>query len=327
MRIGLLGAARITSSAIIAPTNVMPSAVLQGIAARDGQRAQAFAKKHGVTTTFDDYTSLVSAADIDLVYNALPINLHAEWTIKALQAGKHVLCEKPLAMNANEARRMIDAASTSDVRLIEAFHHRYHPAFKIFLEWIAAGSIGEIKEIDAVFNVPISDDGVDIRHRPETGGGAMMDLGCYPVSWALSVTNAAPSSITAAATMTPSGVDESMAAELTFPNGIKARLAASMAAKQQFSAKLCVVGSKGQIDFVNPLSPHAGASLKLTANGQHKTAPINRISTYTHQLSAVLDAIETSTLLPTEGACVLRQQETLDAIYAAAGLSRLRLSS
>ncbi|MGI9286886.1 MAG: Gfo/Idh/MocA family protein [Pseudomonadales bacterium] len=327
MRIGLLGAARITSSAIIAPAKVMPSAVLHGVAARDRQRAQAFADQHGVTSIFDDYANLVSAADIDLVYNALPISLHAAWTIEALQAGKHVLCEKPLAMNANEARQMIDATSASGVRLIEAFHHRYHPAFQIFLDWISAGSIGDIKEVDAAFNVPISDDGVDIRHRPETGGGAMMDLGCYPVSWVLSVTNTAPSSIAATATMTPSGVDESMAADLTFPNGIKARLAASMAPNQIFSARLCVVGTKGQIDFINPISPHSGASLKLAASGQQKVAPISRVSTYTHQLSAVLDAIESGAPLPTEGAGVLCQQETLDAIYAAAGLSHLRLFS
>lgn len=324
MRIGLLGAAKITSSAIVAPAKVMPSAVLQGVAARDRLRAQAFAERHGVATAFDDYASLVSADEIDLVYNALPINLHAEWTIKALQAGKHVLCEKPFAMNAEEARRMIDAASAADVRVIEAFHHHYHPAFGIFLDWVSSAAIGEIKEIAAEFNVSIADDGVEIRYRPETGGGAMMDLGCYPVSWALSVMNAPPSSITASATMTASGIDESMSTELGFANGTVARLVASMAPSQLFSAKLRVVGAIGEIDFVNPLAPHIGASLQMTSAGQRQTAPINRISTHTHQLAALLDAIETSAALPTEGSAILRQQETLDAIYKSAGLAHLR---
>ncbi len=324
MRIGLLGAARITSEAIIAPARVMPSAVLQGVAARDRRRAKAFAQQHGVATIFDDYASLVNATDIDLIYNALPINLHAEWTIKALQARKHVLCEKPLAMNVDEAKRMVEVASVSGVRLIEAFHHYHHPTFQIFLDWISSGAIGDIREIEAEFNVSIADNGADIRHRPEAGGGAMMDLGCYPVNWALSVTNALPSSITASASLTPSGVDESMTAQLVFANGITAKLAASMAPDHPFSATLRVVGAKGEINFSNPLAPHTGASLQMTLDDQLTTAPSNRISTYTHQLSTVLDAIEADTPLPMEGSGLLRQQETLDAIYAAAGLEHLR---
>ena len=327
MRIGLLGAARITTGAIVAPATVIPTAILQGIAARDRQRAQVFAQRHGVARVFDDYSSLVAAADIDLIYNALPVNLHAEWAIAALQAGKHVLCEKPLAMNANEAQTMLAAASASSGRLIEAFHYYYHPAFQTCLQWITSGAIGDVKTIEAEFNVSIADTGGEIRHQPETGGGAMMDLGCYPVSWALSIANTAPSSITANANVTPSGVDESMQAELVFANGISARLAASMAPGHTFASKLHVAGTQGEIDFVNPLTPHNGASLTMSSGGQRQVAPINRVSTYTHQLAVVLDALESGSELAMEGANMLRQQETLDGIYAAAGLAHLRYFS
>ena len=222
--IGLLGAARITETAIVRPVQVTPQCQLRAIAARDRGRADAYAKRHKVADVFDTYDELIAADSVDLVYNPLPINLHAEWTIKALKAGKHVLCEKPFAMNADEAQAMLDAAAESGKRLIEAFHYRYHPAFDTCLNWLAADEIGELREIHAVFDVHIKDDGHEIRHRVETGGGAMMDLGCYPLHWALSVTGEAPSQIDATAELTPAGVDESLQASLTFPSGVSAHL-------------------------------------------------------------------------------------------------------
>jgi predicted dehydrogenase len=217
--IGLLGAARITDKAVVYPVHVIPQVKLAAMAARDRARAEATAEVWGVADVVDDYQAVIDHADVDLVYNPLPINLHAEWTIKALEAGKHVLCEKPFAMNADEARAMLAAAERSEGRLIEAFHYRYHPAFQTCMDWIAAGAIGELREIDAVFNVGIKDNGTEIRHRVETGGGAMMDLGCYPLHWALSVMGAEPVSVEAAATLTRAGVDETMSATLTFEGG------------------------------------------------------------------------------------------------------------
>lgn len=325
MRIGCLGAAKIAPSALVHPANVRGDAILQAVAARDPARAAAFAERHGFAEALDSYEAVVTSPDVDLVYNPLPINLHAEWTIRALEAGKHVLCEKPFAMNAAEAHAVLEAASASGGRVIEAFHYRYHPVFAQVLAWIEAGEIGAVRRVDAVFNVHIDDaGGTEIRHLPETGGGAFMDLGCYPLHWVLSVMNRAPVSVSATAETTPRGVDERMTAQLEFDDGVQAHLSSSMAKGEPFAATLTVTGETGEISVLNPLAPHMGAQLTLTAAGETTHAPIDRLSTYTYQLGAVLDALKTGEPLATEGEMIMRQQRAIDAVYAAAGLAQLR---
>ena len=319
--IGLLGAARITERAIVDPVKVLPPCQLTAIAARSQDRAEAYAKRHGVAETFSSYDQVIAAESVDLVYNPLPINLHAAWTIKALQAGKHVLCEKPFAMNADEARVMLTAAEASGKRLIEAFHYRYHPAFETCLAWLAADEIGEIREIHAAFDVEIKDNGTEIRHRIETGGGAMMDLGCYPLHWALTVMGEAPNDVQATATLTPAGVDETLQAQLSFGSGATAHLTTSMAPGARLRADMKLIGTKGEIEFTIPMSPRIGGRLR-TAKGRE--AEVSPITTYTWQLAAVVKALQQGTELPTEGEIILRQQAALDAIYEAAGLRHLR---
>ena len=319
--IGILGAARITEKALVDPVRVTPQCRLIAIAARDQARAEAYAKQHGVEEAVPAYDQVIASDSVDLVYNPLPINLHAEWTIKALRAGKHVLCEKPFAMNADEARAMLTAAEMSGKRLIEAFHYRYHPAFETCLAWLAGDEIGEVREIHAAFDVQIKDNGTEIRHRVETGGGAMMDLGCYPLHWALTVMGEAPRDVEARATLTPTGVDETLQAQLSFGSGATAHLSSSMAEGAKFRAVMRLVGTKGEIEFINPLAPHGGARLRTKAG---REAEISPISTYTWQLAAILKAIQLGTELPTEGEMILRQQAALDAVYEAAGLRHLR---
>ncbi|MHA7898246.1 MAG: Gfo/Idh/MocA family protein [Henriciella sp.] len=322
--IGLLGAARITEKALVHPVQVTPQCRLAAIAARDRSRAEAYAKRHKVDQVVDSYAALIDSDEVDLVYNPLPINLHAEWTIKALDAGKHVLCEKPFAMNAQEAQAMLAAAERSGKRLIEAFHYRYHPAFETCLDWLAADEIGELKEIRARFDVQIKDNGSEIRHRVETGGGAMMDLGCYPLHWALTILGEAPTEVTASATLTPVGVDETLQADLTFGSGAVAHLTTDMAMGTPFQADMKLVGSKGEIDFLNPLAPHDPRAPSRLTSSTRRDAEISPISTYTYQLATVLRAIQLGTPVPTEGDMILRQQTVLDQIYEAAGLRHLR---
>ncbi len=324
MRIGLLGAARITPKAIVQPASVIPTCSLQGVAARDSDRARAFAEKYGVNEAHQNYDALIEDENIDLIYNALPINLHASWSIKALEAGKHVLCEKPFAMNIDEAQAMLAAAEKSGRRIIEAFHYRYHPGFIALLDWISSGEIGAVRSIEAHFNAPIKNTGREIRHMPETGGGAMMDLGCYPLNWVLQITGAVPVSVDAAATLTPAGVDESMKTSLAFEKGVTAYVSTSMALDSVFSAKLKVVGEAGEITLDNPLQPHMSAVLSLNASGKTVTRTPSNISTYTYQLGAVLGALRAGERTPTEGDIILRQQQAIDDIYAAAGLTHLR---
>jgi predicted dehydrogenase len=235
-----------------------------------------------------------------------------------------VICEKPFAMNAPAAAAMQAAAAANGVRLFEAFHYRFHPAFDTLLGWLGEGRIGRVVSIDAHFDVPIADDGGEIRHRPEHGGGAMMDLGCYPLSWALEVVGDEPRAVTASATLTASGVDESMRAVLAFADGVEATLATSMAPDRSVSSALRIVGESGVIDFDNPVAPHSGASLSVTSHDGVEQAAISRITTFTYQLAAMLDAIAQERPVSMEGPAVLRQQRVLDAVYAAAGLAALR---
>lgn len=328
LRIGLLGAARIAPKAICDPAKVVSGVKLQGVAARDRQRASLFADTHGFEEVFDSYESLIESDRIDLVYNPLPINRHAEWTIRALEAGKHVLCEKPFAMNADEAKTMLDAAERSGKRVIEAFHYRYHPAFETCRKWILDGVVGEVRRIDADFSVQIRDSDDEIRQLPETGGGAMMDLGCYPLSWTLNLLGDQLELTGADATVTRRGVDESMTAHLQhLGSGAQAHLTTTMAQGTPFTAKMTITGTEGVITFINPLAPHVGGSLSVVRGGKEETrkiAPMSAISTYTWQLDAVRRGLQTGDALPTEGEATLRQQTLLDAIYEAAGLRHLR---
>ncbi|MEQ8558546.1 MAG: Gfo/Idh/MocA family oxidoreductase [Henriciella sp.] len=327
LRIGLLGAARITPKAVCEPAHVVGRCSLRGVAARDKQRASLFAEEHGIEEVFDSYESLIESDEIDLIYNPLPINRHAEWTIRALEAGKHVLCEKPFAMNVEEAKAMLAAARKSGKRVIEAFHYRYHPAFAACMDWIGSGRIGEVRRVDADFSVQIRDSDDEIRQLPETGGGAMMDLGCYPLSWALNLFGDNLEFVDSRAELTARGVDESMQARLQHDSGAFVHLTTSMAQGTAFKAEMTIAGSDGLIHFINPLAPHLGASLSLiTADGEEtdQWGPISPISTYTWQLAALVEALETGAALPTEGEIILRQQQMLDAIYEDAGLRSLR---
>jgi len=325
VRLGCLGAAKITPPALVWPSRVCGGVKLQAIAARDGTRAAEFARYHGFARTEADYAALIAANDIDLVYNALPINLHSLWSIRALEAGKDVLCEKPFAMNLSEAEAVLDAAKRSGRRVIEAFHTRYHPGFRQVVEWVWSGVIGEVRSIKSRFDIGVPNSGgTDIRHLPETGGGAMMDLGCYPLSWSLALLGGTPKVREAQATLTAAGVDESMVVALEFASGAVAELGASMAVGRPFVADLSVTGTAGEIVFKNVIAPHHGARLSLTREGKTTVIPVSRLATYAYQLDAVVSALGSGEPLLTEGDAILRQQRTLDAIYGAAGLMHLR---
>ena len=323
--IGCLGAARIAPDALCHPARAVGGARLYAVAARDPARARAFAQAYGFERALEGYDALIADPQVSLVYNPLPTSLHAHWTLRALEAGKHVLCEKPFAMNAQEAGAVCDAAEANGVCVVEAFHYRYHPAFRILLDWVSAGRIGEVTAIEASFTAPIeARAGTEIRHLPETGGGAFMDLGCYPLHWARTIMGAEPERVEASADLTPRGVDETLQARLVFPGGAVAQLSASMATDVARGNDLEVRGRTGRIRFRNALAPHLGARLTLETSQQCETAPISRVSTYAFQLAAVIEALEGDKTLPTGPRDILAQQQAIDAIYAAAGLGHLR---
>ncbi|MEM9224879.1 MAG: Gfo/Idh/MocA family oxidoreductase, partial [Pseudomonadota bacterium] len=256
--------------------------------------------------------------------NPLPINLHAAWTLKALAAGKHVLCEKPFAMNAGEAAAMIAAGEQHGRRVIEAFHYRYHPAFARLIEWLRGGELGAIKSIEAHFNAPIANVGGEIRHQVETGGGAMMDLGCYCLHQILSVMNTKPVTIRAQARLTPQGVDETMQATLTFAGGVTASIHTSMSDEFARASQIKIVCDEGEVTLTNSVTPHDRGALTVTRGDDRLGEPMSPITTYDWQLAAVERALRSGDRLPTEGAVIQRQQDMLDEIYTAADLRHLR---
>jgi len=179
INIGILGAAKIAPKGIIWPSNERQDCTVFAVASRSYERAQSFAKTHNIPNAFGDYETLIAHPDIDLIYNALPPNRHADLSIAALAAGKSVLCEKPFAMNAAQAETMVAAANRAKGHLMEAFHYRFHPAALKFLNIIHRGQIGSLRSMKGTFNVSIPNGPGELRYIPELGGGALMDLGCY----------------------------------------------------------------------------------------------------------------------------------------------------
>lgn len=322
IRVGVLGAAQIVPAALIEPAAGLTDVTVTAVAARDSKRAALFAAQHGIARVAGDYAELIADPNLDLIYNALPVSEHARWSIDALAAGKSVLCEKPLAMNADEARAMY-AAAGDDQHLIEAFHCRYHPAFDTLREWLRDPAAGKVVSLRAHFDVGIVDNGANIRYRPELGGGAMMDLGCYPLLWVRFVMDAQPEVTEAVAAMTATGVDQAMQATLRFGSGVSAEISCSMAASREFSNALSVVTEHSRIEFHNPLLPQHGR-LERHIHGRMDSASLDSGSTYAHQLKAVVTGLRSGASLPTEGQRMLNQQEALDQVYAAAGLRHLR---
>src|ERR1700723_3473462 len=176
-RIGLLGASKIARGAVIAPAKANDDFEVVAVGARDAGRARAYADKYGIEHVAGSYAELVARDDVDVVYNALPPSGHVEWTIAALEAGKAVLCEKPFAMNAGEARRMTEAAASTGQLLIEAFHYRFHPVMRQAEALMRAGALGRVSRATAEFKGTIPRSPDELRWRAELGGGGLIDLG------------------------------------------------------------------------------------------------------------------------------------------------------
>jgi len=322
IRIGILGAAKIAPPAIIAPARKREDCAVVCIAARDGERARAYAAEHCIPESLGSYEALIAHPGIDLIYNALPPHLHAGLTIAALEAGKAVLCEKPFAMNAREASAM-DAASVRTARpLVEAFHYRFHPVFENILAAVRGGAIGRLCAIKAEFSVAIRYRPGELRHDPALGGGALMDLGCYALHWARTVAGSEPVVTRAASKLSPHGVDLVTTADLTFEGGATAKVRASMAPGQTFKALLAIQGTEGRLVAHNPLHPHRGHSISIhTRKGvQRYTVPGQ--TSYDHQLAHMLDVMQTNAQPLTGGADSVANMILIDAAYATAGVKR-----
>jgi predicted dehydrogenase len=319
LRIGLLGAARISAAAIIAPTAGRDDVAITAIAARDPDRARAFAATHDIAHVHTSYRELIADPDVDAVYNALPNGLHGVWTIAAVQAGKHVLCEKPLAANADEAAAVADAAAQAERVVMEAFHWRYHPLALRVLELVRDGAIGDLRRVEADFVVAIPDP-ENIRWRLDLAGGSLMDLGCYAVSFVRAVTSEEPRVVRARARQREAGVDRFLAARLVTPSGVRARIVCGMQVRRRTSTRARVIGSDGTIAVANYISSHHDARIVVTRGRRRDVEELPTRSTYDYQLDAFVAAVRDGAPIPTDAADGVANMAVIDACYRAAGL-------
>ncbi len=243
VRIGVLGAARIAPAALIRPARVLDGVQVAAIAARDGNRAAAFAAEHGIATVHDSYEALLADPAIDAIYNPLPNGLHGRWTIAALRAGKHVLCEKPFTANADEAESVAEVARTTGLVVMEAFHYRYHGLTARMLDILASGELGDVRHLDTwlCFPLPVA----DIRWQLDLAGGALMDAGCYAVHLLRTLAGAEPVVRGAQAKLKSPGVDRYLRAELDFADGRTGTITASMLSARLLGLGARVTGSAG----------------------------------------------------------------------------------
>ena len=217
-------------------------------------RASTFAKRFRIPHVHSSYDELLADPTVDAIYNPLPNSLHAPWTIKALEAGKHVLCEKPIASNAQEAARIAATADATGLVVAEAFHNLYHPLAAHMKGVIAGGALGQIQHIDTRFCTYMGRK-EDIRLHYELGGGSTMDQGCYCIRLLRYLTAEEPAIIAAEAACITPQVDHTMRADFQFPSGITARMICSFRASRVPSISLRVIGSQGEMSVMNPVLP------------------------------------------------------------------------
>lgn len=319
LRIGILGAARIAPSAVITPARRLGIADVTAIAARSGERARAFAARHSVATVHADYAALVDDSEVDAVYIALPNALHYGWSLRALAAGKHVLCEKPLTSNAPEADALARSADESGRVLMEAMHSLYHPLMLRALDLLRSGEVGRIERIEATFRTPMLRR-KDIRFDYALGGGALMDLGCYMLSMTRVLSGEEPSVEWARATLRSNEVDRRMQAVLRLPSGATAAIDVEMQARRVPDVRIVVSGTRGEVRLYNPVLPHLWHRLEVrTARGRRREQ-VMRVSSYECQLQAFVENVARGTRPITDASFAHKTMRLIDEIYCLAGL-------
>jgi predicted dehydrogenase len=319
LHIGILGAARIAPMALVRPARAVPEIRVAAVAARDPSRAARFAKRHGIPRVHASYEALLADPDLDAVYNPLPNGLHGRWSVRALAAGKHVLCEKPLASNAAEATAMAQAAEQAGRVLIEAFHWRHHPLAARIREILRAGELGEIRHVEAATCIPLLLPG-DIRFRYELAGGALMDIGSYAVNMVRWLAEAEPEVVSARAKLASPKVDRWLSADLRFPGGPTGRITCSLASAALLRLAIRVEGSRGRLAVWNPLAPHFHHRLSVVSEGSRRRERVPGEATYTHQLRHFVARVRGAPPGPTEARDGVANMRAIDAIYRAAGL-------
>jgi predicted dehydrogenase len=325
IKIGALGCADILRESLLELRNYRLPVTLFAIASRDIGRARAFATEHAIPRHYGSYDEMLEDPDVELVYNTLPNGMHCEWTIRALHAGKHVLCQKPAAANAAQAARMAAAVAETGRIFIEAWHYRHHPVARRIEAIVRSGVLGKLRSVETHFQVPgawVTAGPDNIRFSYPLAGGAMMDPGCYCVHLLRWVTGEEPEVLAASARLHSEQIDSAMEAELRFPSGIKGRLVTSLDySGDKLDEWLKVSGDNAELEVVQPCMPHWGEHfIHLRRNGSLQTEQLDRTSGFVHMFRDVARIIRDGAPNPATIEDGIRTMRVIDSIYRAAGM-------
>lgn len=323
VRWGVIGCASIAMRKVLPAMKQASNCDILAIASRDPAKAAAAAAELDIERHYGSYESLLADPDVEAVYVPLPNHLHAEWTIKAAEAGKHVLCEKPLALTAAEATTMVDACERAGVSLMEAFMYRLHPQWVRARELVESGRIGELCAIEASFAYHNTDP-ANIRNIAEMGGGALMDIGCYPVNVARMMFGGEPADVHAAIRRDPTfGTDILTTVLLDFGGRHASFVCATQLEPEQ---RVQFLGTEGRLLVEIPFNipPDRPTRLVLTAGGNPPVDPAREVievpatDQYRVQGELFSAAVRDGTPVPTPPADAIANMKVIERIFAAA---------
>jgi len=315
MNIGVISTANIGRKRVI-PAIAQTEATTLAIASRDSDRAQAAAAEHDIPRAYGSYEALLDDEDLDAVYNPLPNALHAEWTKRAADAGLDVLCEKPLGVDATEAREMTEYCDRQGVTLMEAFMYQYHPRTERALA--VAEQLGEIRHVDAAFHFALPDR-EDIRLDPELAGGSLMDVGCYAVTAARLFLGEPVQAYATATDRRDCGVETSLTGTLAFGGGATAAISSGFDASIH---RYTVIGSEGRLTVDEAFVPDGETELRYTTDGRQVTERFDPVDQYRLEVEAFLDAVERGESPRTDGHDAAKTMAVIDALYGSVDRDR-----
>ena len=324
LRWGILSTADIGRSKVVPAMKRAARTKIVAVGSRDAERAREYARELDIPTVHASYEELLADKDVDAVYIPLPNHLHAEWTMAAARAGKHVLCEKPLAMNAAEAARMVAVSEQEGVLLAEAFMYRLHPSWRRVLEIVRSGRIGRLMAVQSWFSY-FNDDPTNIRNVVEVGGGALYDVGCYCVNLSRLLFDDEPRGIKGSVVRDPEmGVDVLTSGILQFDQGLATFTCSTRTETDQ---RVHIYGTKGRISVGIPFNipPDLATEIYVTAGGNPPVAPATETMTfapadpYTVQAEAFAAAVLDGTPLPFDPADAVANMRVIDLLFESGG--------
>jgi predicted dehydrogenase len=315
IRFGVLGTARVVPYGLLAPAKATQGVEVTAIASRTEQKAATFIARHGIPRGFGSYEALLDSREIDAVYVALPTGLHYAWCRRALEAGKHVLCEKPLAENAQLAQALFQLAKERGLVLVEAMHIRFSEKLRRQRELVAGGEFGRLLHVESCFRtpyVPIAKD--DFRLHYELGGGAALDVGCYAVSCIRYMTGEEPEILSVSHKRMGPQIDRWMRAPVRFPSGLDGVI--------EFGIRGFYTPRDGVVTTLqNGRIKWDGKGLVVEKNGKEMREPLPRSSTYQLQLESFVRRVRGETLDEPPPEDSVLTARVLDTMYQKAGLA------